>query len=152
MNCEICGKTEALYNVSIEGTELKVCRDCVKYGKVMESLKTNTAQPQRHFQPLPKIEQQEEEETIIENYSVLIKNAREKLGLSQEDFAKKINEKVSLVHKLETGAFEPPIEMAKKIERFLRIRIVAKAEEAKEKPSKKTSDVLTIGDVLKIKK
>jgi len=90
-------------------------------------------------------------ETIVEGYALLIKNAREKMNLKQEEFAKKINEKVSVVQHLENASITPSIALARKLERFLGIRLV-ELEEYEFTPGKKESgEVMTIGDVIKVK-
>jgi len=35
MNCDMCGSEENLFRATIEGSELKVCRNCSKHGKVL---------------------------------------------------------------------------------------------------------------------
>jgi putative transcription factor len=80
----------------------------------------------------------------------MIKEAREKLNLKQEDLAKHINEKVSILHKVETGSIKPPIALARKLEYALKISIVKKAEEVLIKKEKHSSDQVTIGDLIKL--
>jgi len=102
---------------------------------------------------MPKPQQEKElTESIVANYSSLIKEKREALKLTQEDFAKHISEKLSLVHKIETGHIEPSIPLARKIEKFLKIRLVEELEEEKAKVMDRKSESLTIGDLLKIKR
>ena len=33
-SCELCGKKPSIYNCEIEGTMMKVCEDCAKFGGV----------------------------------------------------------------------------------------------------------------------
>ncbi|MEM1574836.1 MAG: multiprotein-bridging factor 1 family protein [Nitrososphaerota archaeon] len=65
---------------------------------------------------------------LIENYGEIIRNARIKMGLSQEELAKQISEKLTIIKKIEQGAFKPPIELARKLEKFLKIKIIEKVE------------------------
>lgn len=149
MNCEICGRHETHYNALIEGTQLAVCEDCSKFGKIISK-----AAQEKSLQKKPALVKKKDEvvEIIIDDYGNTIKKAREKLALSQEDFAKKINEKASLVHKLETFGIEPSIELAKKIEKFLKVKLVMQYEEIKEIPTAKNDEKITVGDMLNIKK
>ncbi|MEK6808584.1 MAG: multiprotein bridging factor aMBF1 [Nanoarchaeota archaeon] len=150
MNCEICGRGVAVYKLSIEGSELFVCTDCKGFGRIIGKLK-----PQQKEAPKKPVSEEkkapEKSEMIIENYGELIKNSREKAGLSQEEFAKKINEKASLVHNIETKAFEPPIELARKIERFLKIKLLQQYQEENETAKPTPDKKLTVGDVIKVK-
>ena len=41
------------------------------------------------------------------------------MSMTQKQFAKYINLKESMLHKIETGSFEPPLDMAKKLEKIL---------------------------------
>lgn len=154
MQCEMCGKEiELIYKSKIEGTLLKVCKECAKYGKIIESAKIKTdielkkeAKPEKPPEP-------EIIETLVEDFPQKIKNKREKLGLKQEDLAKKINEKESIIQKIESSHFTPPIKLAKKIERFLEIRLIEEIEESRPiSVQKGGGEGFTLGDFVKIKK
>ncbi len=142
MQCEICGKDTNLVKAIIEGIELNVCSNCAKFGSVIKIAPK--------FVPKPKkVVVEQPEEGIVEDYGKLIKNAREKLGLKQEELALKLNEKHTLVHKWECNELKPTIESAKKLEKFLGIKLMQVYKKIDfEKP--KTSEGLTIGDIIKI--
>tara|TARA_Y100000310_G_scaffold43465_1_gene40557 strand:+ start:11590 stop:11757 length:168 start_codon:yes stop_codon:yes gene_type:complete len=53
------------------------------------------------------------------------------------------------VHHLEIGKLEPSIELARKLERLLKINLIETIEVEQEKTKQEKSDVLTIGDILK---
>lgn len=148
MNCDMCGKEAEMYKSVIEGTELTVCINCSKYGKLI-----GKATPAEAFrEKIPVLERQPEmAETVASNFGELLKRKREGLGLKQKEFAKKIAEKESTLHKLETGTIKPTLERARKLEKMLGLKLV---EELKEEPveQKKDSSVMTLGDVVKIKK
>lgn len=65
---------------------------------------------------------------LIENYGEIIRNARIKMGISQEELAKQISEKLTIIKKIEQGTFKPSIELARKLEKFLKIKIIEKVE------------------------
>jgi len=90
--------------------------------------------------------------TIVSDYGEIIKRKREQLGIDQEEFAKKINEKKALIHKIEINQFEPPIDLARKIEKFLHITLIEQQELKMDKLSKSKSEGFTIGDFVKLKK
>lgn len=156
MQCEMCGSEAGLFRVSIEDAILNVCKNCSKYGKVLSKVKVEEPKKKKKEQKrLEKAKLQPEKETIfviISNYATKIKNKREKLGLKQRDFAKLINEKESLVSKLETGAVEPSIKLARKLEKFLKIKLVEEYEETGKRLPKTKSGSVTIGDLIKVKK
>lgn len=149
----MCGKEDRLFKTEVEGTELNVCKVCSKYGKIIATVRVEVKEEKK-----PKRVIEREEETgkdvkfaIVDDYANIIKRAREKLGMKQEDFAKKIGEKESLVHKIETGHFEPSISLAMKIERFLKIKLIEQYEESHVKKAEAESGGFTIGDILKTK-
>ena len=53
---------------------------------------------------------------------------------------------------METGEFTPTIEIAKKLERFLNIKLIEEYKEEKIAQEKTSSKALTVGDLIKIKK
>ena len=142
-NCEICGHFGNLKKAIVENTMLNVCDNCLKFGKVIlikEDKKENKV--------VKKIE--EPLQIIVPNYNKLIKEAREKIGLKQSELALKLNEKESIIHKLETGNLKPPIALARKLEKFLNIKLIEIYEESYEALNLK-DNALTIGDLLKLK-
>ena len=151
MGCELCGKEAVLFKTEIEGSVLNVCEGCSKFGTVISKIKTEQEVKKEEKRMIVHEAKEEAVETIVEGYALLIKNAREKMNLKQEEFAKKINEKVSVVQHLENASITPSIALARKLERFLGIRLV-ELEEYEFTPGKKESgEVMTIGDVIKVK-
>ncbi|MDX1373709.1 MAG: helix-turn-helix domain-containing protein, partial [Nitrososphaeraceae archaeon] len=57
------------------------------------------------------------------DFANIIHNARLKKGYTQEYVANKINEKVTLFKKIETGGLKPNEIISKKLERFLEIQL-----------------------------
>ena len=126
MNCEMCGKETELYTASIEGATMKVCPNCAGHGKVLQRPKPVPKKTKRKIAaPVPAEPAVEVVAAVVDDYAKLIKDARSKTGMTQKDFAKKINEKESLLHKMETGGFKPSIPLAKKLEIGLDDIIVA---------------------------
>lgn len=56
---------------------------------------------------------------VAQDYDDRIRQARESRDLSQEDLAKKLNEKASLIRKLERGSMLPSDDVQRKLEREL---------------------------------
>ena len=149
INCDLCGKVEqVLSRALIESVELNVCSGCAKFGKVIGPLRNPVIK--NHPNPVQK---EEKIELLVEDYHDLVKKKRESMGLSQKDFALKVNEKDSTIHKIETGILEPPIALAKKLERFLGIKLLEEHQETHASIIKKKSEEgFTLGDFIKIKK
>jgi putative transcription factor len=143
MGCEICGKETILFRTRIENSILNVCGECSKFGRVLNEI--------RDAEEIKKIKLIKEEsiEVIREDYANVIKKARESKGLKQEEVARKIGEKESVVHKLEAGSAEPSIELARKLERFFNIKLIEEYKDVKAGSSK--AEVLTLGDLMKRK-
>jgi putative transcription factor len=145
MQCDLCGKDTMLVRVKIENTVMNVCRECSRFGQVLK-------EPPRRNR-LMRVQREEVAETIVEDYAAKIKRRREELGLAQEDFAKQLNEKLSLVHKIETGGFVPSIMLARKIEKHLNIRLVEAEEQEEYSPkAEPNKEGFTLGDALRLKK
>ena len=135
----------------VEGVELSICSKCSKYGKVLGPVRTAVKKEVvKRYAPAPV---QEKMDLIVENYADLIRKKRESTGMSQRDFAIKLNEKESVLHHIETGKFEPPLEMARKLEKMLSIKLIEEHEEKHEiSKSKKTDESFTLGDFIKVRK
>jgi len=142
MTCDMCGKDTKLFRVKIENAIMSVCDGCSKFGEVLSEVKKAV-----EIKSVKKAEN-EVMELIKDNYGLIIKKAREKLGLKQEDLAKQIKEKTSVIHKLENELIEPSLKLAKKLERFLRIKLIEHYKEEKKKIDFGESGEMTIGDLL----
>ena len=71
------------------------------------------------------------------------------MNLKQEDLAKKLNEKLSVIKRVEEG-WEPTPILISKLEKFFNIKLTENAQEKSlEKKTKK--EKLTIGDVVEVR-
>lgn len=146
MNCELCGQKPGVYAADIEGTTMKVCVDCSRFGSNKRSANVKVVVTQK------RIEEEGPDYIFIQGYGKLVKAAREKLGLKQDELAKRLNERESLLHQIESEHLKPNIMLAKKLERELKIKIVEeiKPDSSSEitKPTKR-ENVFTLGDMIK---
>jgi uncharacterized protein (TIGR00270 family) len=95
---------------------------------------------------MPKLK---EETVIVDNYGKKIIEARKKINLTREKFAKKINEKESVIRRVESEEMEPDDKLTEKIERFLEIKL-KKTYEEKPIERKQIKGELTLGDILEV--
>lgn len=146
-SCEMCGKiVDKLSKIKIEGSTMGVCSNCERYGAKLTSPSNN------HVKNFSFKKNEEIEEMVVSNFAQIIKNEREKRSWKQEDVAKKINEKESLIHAAESGNFNPKLITVKKFERLFEIKLIEKSNSKVEyKKEEKNTDGLTIGDLIKFK-
>ncbi|MBR3141279.1 MAG: TIGR00270 family protein [Methanobrevibacter sp.] len=162
MECEICGKELPEHNpirAKIEGSVMVVCKECSKLGKIQKT------------PPKPKFRKQEKNkrpsttrnktysrndepsEELIDNFSNEIRNARESKNWSREDLGKKINERVSVITRIESGKMTPDIKLTKKLEKTLDIKLLEKIDNVDlNQFISNSSGERTLGNVMKIKK
>jgi len=94
-------------------------------------------------------------EDIIEGYGHVIKSAREKSGLPLAVIAERINEKESFLHALENERLKPTTDIAKKLEKELKIKLIEKVDSsvsASDSVTTKRFSELTLGEMLPEKK
>ncbi len=157
MICELCGKdVPRLHRVIIEGVVLNVCDECAKFGK---EIKGNEVPKDVKYLPPEIIRERierrrrrrdrtlEEEEILVEDYPERIRDAREKLHLTQEDLAKIILEKKTVISKIERGEMRPDEKLIKKLEKALHIKLKEKVTTVHREEKKKVRG-LTLGDML----
>ena len=167
MRCEVCGRKirEEPRRVVIEGAKLTVCTECSKHGKTTweESSKptftpyaqATTIKGTPTYAPIQirkkvitaRVDTSQE---LVEDYAEVIRQAREKNGMSHEDLGKKINEKESVLRKIETGKMAPNDQLISKLEHTLKIKLLVAVAEEKVPLPKAASQELTLGDLLKI--
>ncbi len=154
--CDMCGcQTEYPVKTKIESTILDVCKGCARFGEVVRRpapIRTKNIPQGRsthNFTPRrPELLQ-----LIVPDYANQVKRARAKMGLTQEEFAKKLNEKCSIMQKLESGQFKPSINMARKLEKLLKVSLVEDHDEKGEvpvaSPKQSKGAGFTLGDFIK---
>lgn len=151
MRCEICGKKlpSRPIRVKIDGSIMQTCNDCSKFGKVQKE----PPRPAKPRTPPSRPRSREPSYEVSEDYNALIRTARESNNWSREELAQKLNEKSSVINRIESSKMVPDIKLARKIERLLKIQILEKVEdEQQEDGVSSTKGGTTIGDIAMIKK
>lgn len=159
MECEVCGNTVngKPFEVRIEGSLMRTCASCARFGKEERGWSRlpqkgggSRGEPQPVRKPRP--EPREKVIEVVEDYSGVIRHAREMRGLNQEDFAKIMNEKSSVIVRLESGNLVPDEKLARKLERLLDIKLLEALDETLPEAQRGKRGELTIGDMAKLKK
>ena len=90
---------------------------------------------------------------IATDYDTQVRQARESRGLSQQDLANELNEKTSLIRKIERGDVLPSDSVRKKLERELKVSLTegSSSEDDESEWSSGSSTTTTLGDVVKRK-
>jgi putative transcription factor len=144
MLCEMCGKeVESTARVKVEGTVLRLCPDCSKFGEILDPPPPPVAPAgsgARARTPLVgatrtggggrRLEERDlytdiGEMELAADWPRRIRVAREKLTWTPEVLGKKLNEKKSVVLKLESGSIHPSDALVRKIEHLLQVRLRA---------------------------
>ncbi|MFB6092168.1 MAG: multiprotein bridging factor aMBF1 [Haloquadratum sp.] len=176
--CEMCGSERpSLTTVKVEGAELELCDDCKEFGTEVrtessssQSTKYSTSSSSQSSGSAGssasstggsgstggssggrRRDMFDDMDEVAADYDQRIREAREDRGLSQEDLAQSLNEKASLIRKLERGDILPSDEVQKKLERKLDISLVEGGESEESEWSSDSSTTTTLGDVVKRK-
>lgn len=177
MSCEICGGEihGRKYKIKVEGTVMIVCSDCADLGeRVYEPRRSrgyvhkgkssrsagrkSSSHPRKtpSHRPAPKKKVRNPASyDLVNDYSRIVRKARGKM--TQEDFAGLLNEKETLIHKIETGKMKPTIQLARKIEKKFHVKLLVRSEDAGDEgdrswvKDKKDSYVPSLGDFIKEK-
>ena len=163
--CPICGGKiwGGGQKVLIEGAKITVCQSCAQYGvkiknlpRATDKVKQNYTKPK--YAAKKKVYNREIDDglEIVADYVTRIRNARNSRGLNQDQFAQKLNEKPSLLRRIEAGKVKPTIKLAKIIEQVYEITLVKKVDEiepsiTQDKYMKKSSSS-SLGDIAVVKR
>ena len=129
--CELCGRqTPEKLKVIVDGTVFNVCAACSKHGKpyVAPQFAAKKKKPAQARQG-SRISMSDQT-MLTSEFPRLIREARMKMGLTHEQMAMRMNEKVQQLRKFETGALKPDELMAKKLERFLGVKLYVSIDAA----------------------
>lgn len=172
--CEMCGKeVPSLKAVRIEGAEIDVCDECADFGTEIRtespsststkystgsssegstSSGSSSSSSSASTSSGSRRDMFDEMEEIAQDYHERIRGAREASGLSQEELAKQLNEKASLIRKLEHGDVLPSDNIQTKLERKLDISLAESADmDDSEWEGGSSTGSYTLGDVVRRK-
>ena len=160
MECEICGKPVSETNptrAKIEGSVMVVCKDCAKLGTIQKAPPKPKFQQnkkgRKQTQPRRTYRNDEPKDELIEDYNVAVRRAREAKNWSREDLGKKINERVSVINRIESGKMTPDKKKKKKLEKALDIKLIENIDEVDlNQFMSSSSGERTLGNVMKIKR
>ncbi|MFW9793577.1 MAG: multiprotein bridging factor aMBF1 [Candidatus Thorarchaeota archaeon] len=165
-------------NVIIEGASMIVCPQCAtKFGsqpapstsRPSSTPKTRpswvgaperftSSRPKKAFSPKPKPKPRSggvllDDMELIEDYAKVIRSARQRKGLSQEELAQKIGERVSTLQSIESGRLKPVGKTIRGLERELEISLLESIGTVPIKVGKSESGTgPTLGDRVIVKK
>ena len=160
MECEICGKPVSETNptrAKIEGSVVVVCKECAKLGTIQKTPPKPKFQKNKkeksNVQPKRNYRNDEPTEELIENYNTAVRNARESKNWSREDLGRKINERVSVINRIESGKMTPDNKLTKKLEKALNITLFEDVNDVDlNQYLNNTSGERTFGNIMKIKR
>ncbi len=160
--CEMCGReldAKTAKKAVVEGSLLILCPVCyariskrepVIRAQVTAIAKKTSPGYSTHSKKPARIA---EEYEVVEDYASRIRAARESLGWSQDILAQKVGESVSTIKRIEAGKLKPSIELAKKLEKVLGIKLLEPVvrEELLQHQGSAREEFLTIGDLISLK-
>ncbi|MBR2666076.1 multiprotein bridging factor aMBF1 [Methanobrevibacter sp.] len=162
MECEICGKPVPENNpirAEIEGSVMVVCKECSKLGTVQKAppkpkyVKQNKGKKPANTRKRNYSRNDEPSEELIEDFSFEVRKAREAKDWSREDLGRKINERVSVITRIETGKMTPDTKLTKKLEKALNIKLLEKVDNVDlNQFINSSSGERTLGNIMKIKR
>lgn len=162
MECEICGKPVPENNpikAKIEGSVMVVCKECSKLGKIQKAppkpkfVKQNKTKRPTTTRNKPYSRNDEPSEELIEDFNVEVRKAREAKNWSREVLGKKINERVSVINRIEAGKMTPDTKLTRKLENTLGITLLEKVDKIDlNQFMSSSSGERTLGNVMKIKR
>lgn len=175
-------ETSAPDTIKVEGAKLDVCSNCTDFGTTVEtgssssgestkystdssdSSTTSTSSTSGATTSTPsssgggggrsggRQDMFDEVDELATDYDDRIRRAREQDGLSQSDLADELNEKASLIRKLERGETLPSDDVQAKLERHLDISLSgADMPDEEEWSSESGPGETTLGDVVQRK-
>jgi putative transcription factor len=119
--------------VEIDGAIMIVCSNCVKLGRPVGGPLVRDARPtpiQSAFRSASSSSGSSAPELEVDpEYNLKIRQAREKLGLSQEDLGRMLNEKPSVIRLVESKKLKPDLALTRKFMHYLKVNLLVPLSE-----------------------
>lgn len=159
MQCEMCGaEAENLQRATVEGTKMRVCGNCADFGveevgeegEVTGRSKVTKSLEERQKRQSSRDVYDEHQEELVPDYGDRVREARESRGWSQEDLARELKEKQSVISKVENQSRQPRDELVDLLEKQLGITLMEVPDSPRRAQSEGGgSGNMTLGDHLK---
>ncbi|NGM67495.1 TIGR00270 family protein [Natronolimnobius sp. AArcel1] len=182
VQCEMCGaETSSPKTIKVEGAELDVCSNCTDFGTEVKQTSSSSSSSKysttssssgsssssggasgtsagssassSSSSSQSRTDMFDDMDELATDYDERVRQARESKGLSQSDLANELNEKASLIRKIERGDTLPSDGVQSKLERNLDISLSAEGSSGddSEWSGGSSSGSYTLGDVVKRK-
>ncbi|WP_435552648.1 multiprotein bridging factor aMBF1 [Natrinema sp. CGMCC1.2065] len=178
VQCEMCGaETSSPKTIKVEGAKLDVCSDCTDFGTEVKQPSSSssstkystgsssssssgsgqssgsTSSSSSGGSSQRRSDMFDDMDELATDYDDRVRNARESKGLSQSELANELNEKASLIRKIERGDTLPSDRVQSELESFLEINLNAEGAsgEDSEWSGGSSTGSYTLGDVVKRK-
>ena len=172
--CEMCGADEAsLTTTKVEGAELELCENCQGFGTTVETQQSASSTSKYSTSSSSgtsgssggstggsagsggstrrKKDMFDDMDELASDYDDRIREAREAEGVTQEELADDLNEKASLIRKLERGDILPSDDVKAKLEKKLEITLTEGTDVDDTEWSSGSGQSMTLGDVVERK-
>lgn len=127
--CDICGRQPVRAQILLEGAKMLACGACMRSGKIIfrfeDDEEAANVASETHIAK-PSFDTGEE---VVEDYAKIIRNSIDKLRLPLAVIAERINEKESYLHAIEGGRMNPSLEVARKLEKELSIKLIERGSD-----------------------
>ncbi|WIV67514.1 multiprotein bridging factor aMBF1 [Natrialbaceae archaeon AArc-T1-2] len=181
VQCEMCGaETSTPKTIKVEGAELDVCSNCTDFGTEVKTGSSSSSTSTKYStgsggsgsgsgstggasgnsstsggsgSSQRRSDMFDDMDELATDYDDRIRRAREQKGLSQSELANQLNEKASLIRKLERGDTLPSDDVQAKLERHLEVSLSGESgsSDDTEWSGGSASGSYTLGDVVERK-
>ena len=174
VQCEMCGAETASPNrIKVEGAELDVCDECTDFGTEVKTDEGGSSTSTKYSTGSSgssggtssgstgssssssggaRRDMFDNMDEIAQDYDEQIRQGRENADLTQEELANQLNEKASLIQKLEHGDTLPSDDVKSKLERKLDVDLSASGGSGDtDWESGSSTGEYTLGDVVERK-
>ena len=162
MVCELCGKDVRTKLMMVEGAPLNVCEGCQKFavgkeemvqtdtGRVIATPIADRLEMRGRRMGTRDIYSQGSDKILADDYGARVRDRRRQMSLTQEELAKKLNEKKSIIVKVENQDIRPSDKLIGILERTLGISLKEAVEDVDTSTSKEAFKTgMTLGDFIK---
>lgn len=146
-SCQLCGRdADSLEKAKIEGATLNVCDSCAEMGETVEtkSKKRKKKKKSRSGNSSRK------SKVLTSGYGNKIKEARESEKLSIKEVANSLNEKESVIKKIESKDLKPEKSLASKLEKKFGISLYVNPSVSDVETDSGDDRSATLGDVAEV--